>query len=229
MVVGNGLLAQAFSAYKDRRDVIIFASGVSNSSETKSVEFAREKKLLQKTIDQNPKSTLVYFSTTSITDSAVNNSAYVHHKLAMEAFIKSATSKYIIFRISNVVGALGNNNTILNYLVDGVKTGKQLAVWKYAERNLIDIEDVVFIISNLLEQPMENNTINIASSKALPVVAIVKEIEVYLQKKAILVFVEKGAPININTSCIQHYINTIAQNKGEGIHYLNYLLHKYYS
>ena len=42
MVIGNGLVASAFSKYKNDDDVIIFASGVSNSSTNKKEEFERE-------------------------------------------------------------------------------------------------------------------------------------------------------------------------------------------
>ncbi|MEJ2498930.1 MAG: hypothetical protein P8Y46_06430 [Sulfurovaceae bacterium] len=51
MIIGNGMLAHEFSDYKDDNDIIIFASGVSNSGETRESEFEREKELLTKTID----------------------------------------------------------------------------------------------------------------------------------------------------------------------------------
>ena len=45
MVVGNGMVASKFIHYSERDDVIIFASGVSNSKSAIKTEFDREKKL----------------------------------------------------------------------------------------------------------------------------------------------------------------------------------------
>ena len=39
MVIGNGLIAGQFNKYRDNDNVIIFASGVSNSKETNSKLF----------------------------------------------------------------------------------------------------------------------------------------------------------------------------------------------
>jgi UDP-2-acetamido-2,6-beta-L-arabino-hexul-4-ose reductase len=44
VVVGGGQLAQAFYKYRDNNSVVIFASGVSDSSCTDQKEFDREKK-----------------------------------------------------------------------------------------------------------------------------------------------------------------------------------------
>ena len=41
MVVGNGMLAKAFEAYITNEKVVIYASGVSNSSENSDENFQR--------------------------------------------------------------------------------------------------------------------------------------------------------------------------------------------
>lgn len=110
MVIGNGLLAKTFETYHASNDVLIFASGVSNSKETNPEAFKRELALLKATIQNYPKAKLVYFSTASITDASVNTSAYVQHKIALENYIKSTTTNYLILRVSNVVGVNGNPN-----------------------------------------------------------------------------------------------------------------------
>ena len=46
MVVGTGLLAKAFLEYENDDNIIVFASGVSNSKEISREEFDREKLLL---------------------------------------------------------------------------------------------------------------------------------------------------------------------------------------
>ncbi|MEO7119531.1 MAG: hypothetical protein ABIY62_00460 [Ginsengibacter sp.] len=42
MVIGNGMIANRFISYKNNDDVIIFASGVSNSKDTIEENFLRE-------------------------------------------------------------------------------------------------------------------------------------------------------------------------------------------
>ena len=66
MVLGNGLLANAFSAFKDDKDVFVFASGVSNSKENNPLEFEKEFQLLKDKIRENTGVKLIYFSTCSI-------------------------------------------------------------------------------------------------------------------------------------------------------------------
>ena len=48
MVVGSGLLANTFESYRDNEDVIIFASGVSNSGCVDPEQFKRESNLVAK-------------------------------------------------------------------------------------------------------------------------------------------------------------------------------------
>jgi hypothetical protein len=43
MVVGDGMMTEAFSAFRDNAEVVIFASGVSNSLEIDPAAFHREK------------------------------------------------------------------------------------------------------------------------------------------------------------------------------------------
>ena len=46
MIVGNGMMANAFAMRKNDEKHIIFASGVSNSTETSWEAFLREERLL---------------------------------------------------------------------------------------------------------------------------------------------------------------------------------------
>ena len=41
MVIGNGLIANQFKSYNNDENILIFASGVSNSSEVNDIEFIR--------------------------------------------------------------------------------------------------------------------------------------------------------------------------------------------
>ena len=68
MVIGNGLLAKSFSNFLDDDSILIFASGVSNSSETRISEFEREYDLLNEKLSKFNSARLIYFSTLSIFD-----------------------------------------------------------------------------------------------------------------------------------------------------------------
>jgi len=71
-IIGNGDLAQALK--KVKVDALFFASGVSNSSETRESEYQREKDLL---LRQGKSKRLVYFSSLSI---FYNKTRYTDHK-----------------------------------------------------------------------------------------------------------------------------------------------------
>ncbi|MFN5841955.1 MAG: hypothetical protein ACK45G_01855, partial [Bacteroidota bacterium] len=66
MIVGSGLLANAFSSFRSVDDMVIFASGVSNSTSTDRNQYDREVELLRKYINRQAK--LIYFSTVSVFD-----------------------------------------------------------------------------------------------------------------------------------------------------------------
>src|SRR5690606_373805 len=147
-IVGNGLIANAFRNY-DSEDVVFFASGVSNSLETDENQFRREENLIRKTLIENPAKLFIYFSTCSIYDSSKNGSAYVNHKLNMEHLVSTESDKYLIARVSNVVGKGGNKNTLIDFLVNSIRENKMIQTHIDASRNLIDVEDVVKIIMEL--------------------------------------------------------------------------------
>ena len=229
MVIGNGLMAKTFNSYNNDEDIIIFGSGVSNSIETKSLEFEREYQLIKDTVAKYPNAKLVYFSTCSIDDDCVNERPYVKHKIRMEHHIVSHINNHLILRVSNVVGSQGNANTILNFLVDAVKSGNEIELWKFAERNLIDADDIKLIVDDVLKHNISNEIINIALRESVLVVAIVKQIESFLNTKAHIRFIDKGNSLQIDTSKIVASLDKIEELKGTKLQYINNLLLKYYS
>jgi nucleoside-diphosphate-sugar epimerase len=106
MIVGNGDIA---SVLPDRDDFIWFASGVSNSQETRSSECTREKDLLFTFADERDKR-LIYFSTLSV---FYKDSPYTRHKKKMEQYVKMFP-KYCIVRLGNITWGT-NPHTIINH------------------------------------------------------------------------------------------------------------------
>jgi nucleoside-diphosphate-sugar epimerase len=228
MVVGNGLIAKKFKDYAELEDVVIFASGVSNSKDVPAEEYIREIKLLQSTMDIYPNSLLVYFSTCSIFDPEENQSAYIIHKKNIESLITKKQKHYNIFRISNLAGHTNNQFTILNFLIHNITNHIHFNIWQNAVRNIIDVNDmykiVHFIISNKL---LPNSIINIANPFNYLVTDIAATIENIFNTKGNYSKIVKGTAFTIDVGPIKDILTQTAINfKGD---YLKNTILKYYS
>jgi len=105
-IIGDGDIA---SVLPDRKDLLFFASGVSNSKEIRESEYQREEDLLLK---QDQRNHFVYFSSLAI---FYSHTRYTKHKLKMENRVKEKFPAYTIIRLGNIIW--GNNpHTLINYL-----------------------------------------------------------------------------------------------------------------
>lgn len=182
MIIGNGLIANSLKNI-DTEDNLYFASGVSNSLETRSSEFEREFSLLKNSIIQHEENKLFYFSTLSVNDLSKQQSPYVLHKLEIENFIKENCKNYIILRIGNIVGNGGNPNTLFNFLKTQIMHGNNFMLHQKARRLLLDIDDITkFLESNCAN--INNQTINFAYPYYYDLKEIVEAIRNKLQKEA---------------------------------------------
>jgi len=182
MVIGNGLMAQAFYRYMNDDDIFIFASGVSSSKFCTAYDCAREEALLRKSLDKcGDKILFVYFSSCSIASSNLVSDIYHTHKKKMEEIIQMNAKRYAIFRLPNVVGSVVNLDTLFYYLVDKVKRQEAFELWSGAKRNIIDIDDVVNIVNNIIDDNIFINEItNVANLNDVTVDEIVYEIAKHL-------------------------------------------------
>lgn len=226
MIVGNGLIASLFKN-SDQENVVFFASGVSNSLETRVSEFEREENLIRKTILENPNKVFVYFSTCSIYDSSKTGSDYVLHKLKMEQIIKNLVEKYLILRVSNAVGKGGNPNLLMNYLIRSVNEGATINVHTKATRNLIDADDIKSITFKLLNENNFNKIINVAYLQNYSIIEILEIIERFYNKKLDLNLIKSGSGYDINIPDVEEYFKTNHLTNKEA--YLCNILEKYYS
>lgn len=225
MIVGNGLIANAFRNY-DKENVVFFASGVSNSLENDRAQFQREEDLIRKTISENPDKLFIYFSSCSIYDSSKNTSFYVNHKLNMEHIIASECPKYLIARVSNAVGNGGNQNTLINYLINSIQNYNEINVHMDATRNQIDVSDVVQIVLKLIDSNKLNKIANIAYVSNYSVLEIIKNVEDFLGKKGNLILEKRGQGYSIDIPEALEYFkenNLLDREK-----YLQGILKKYY-
>jgi nucleoside-diphosphate-sugar epimerase len=199
MVIGHGLIALAFMRYfGDDPDVIVFASGVSNSRETRAEEFFREKEKLNECILRGKFT--VYFSTCSVNDPSLFNTPYVTHKREMELLV-SATNSYTVFRLPQVVGNTPNPHTLTNYLYQKIASRTPFELWSHARRNLIDVDDVATIVNYLVRNSLaEGITANIASPLSIPMIQLVNVFEQVLGETANYSLVDAGSTYPIDSS-----------------------------
>ena len=222
MIIGRGLIANLFTDI-DHNNVVIFASGVSNSSETRKEEFLREQKLVEQTLAEHQDKLFVYFSTCSIYDSSKYSSQYVLHKLHIEELIKQRAEHYLILRVSNAVGKGGNPNLLMNYLHRQITSDEQLNIHSHATRNLIDVEDVKNITLNYIKSKDWNKIVNVAYLENYNIPEIIEALELKYKTNTKKVIENKGEHYSIDVSELNYefYLNSKAD-------YLNNLLIKYY-
>lgn len=228
MVVGKGLIGKAFDDYSNIDNVLIYCSGVSNSTSVSMIEYQRELELLKENTRVHPDKTLVYFSTCSIYDPTLTQSTYVNHKRSIEEYIQKHVKQYNIFRLSNLVGTTTNKFTLINYLINAILHQIPIEIWQHAYRNLIDVDDVHSIVKYVLDHCLyTNQIINIANIKSYKILDIVNTIEKFVGKKGIYKIVDKGSDFIIPLSDILPVYQKMGIQFEEN--YLSDMLIKYYS
>jgi nucleoside-diphosphate-sugar epimerase len=204
-IVGRGMIARALEVYQNQfDDVVIFASGIADSTTNDPLEFEREYRLLYETIRTCllQKKRLVYFSSGGAIYGQTNaprsehtplfpTTAYGRHKLLCEALIQQSTLAYLIVRLPNLVGARQNNGQLIPMLVHQALRGKA-TIFEHATRDLVDVEDFASILMRLLDVVKTSETIIIASGYSLSVTEIFDEIEAVLKTKAHIEYAAKG-------------------------------------
>jgi len=228
MLIGSGLLAQAFATpFSHRDDVCIYAAGVSNSSCTDVQEFAREQKIICETLEKAKHvGSFIYFGTCSVADPEARNTPYVQHKLAMEKLVV-AHPKYLIFRLPQIAGKTPNPHTLLNYLFARISRSEVFNLWMKTKRNIIDIDDVVAIAGQFIADDSKRNvTINIANPTSYSMIDIASAMARAVGKRAIYYPVERGSEYTIDASAILPVLERAGVKFGSD--YLDKVMGKYY-
>lgn len=222
MVVGNGMLAKAFSGYANNDNVTIFASGVSNSKEDNPSQFQREINLLSGTSSGNK---LVYFSTCSIYDLSLKNSLYIKHKIEVEKFIQNNFNNYLIFRLPNVIGISENKNTFFNYFKFKILNNSEIAIHENAYRHLIDVSDLYTWLQGIIDNELETNKIiDTCLNNSESVSNIIKVIENNLKIDAVKKIIAGGCSYKTNN---EYFLNYLKNNFIVSEHYNEDLIKKY--
>jgi len=152
-IVGRGDIAEVLQ--DTEKDMLFFASGVSNSQETRESEYQREKDLL---MEQEKDRRLVYFGSLSV---FYNDNRYTQHKLEMEDLVKENFPSYCIVRIGNITWG-DNPHTLINHLKDKVEREEPVEI-KDVERYIVNKDEFLHWI-NLIPENF-NCEINITGER----------------------------------------------------------------
>lgn len=228
IIIGNGMLAKAFKSQADiNKNVRIFASGVSNSHCNDEKQFSRESNLLQETLAAHvDPDAFVYFGTCSVFDPASQTQPYVLHKLRMERMVQKHPSGLVV-RLPQVAGPHASPYTLLAVLCESIRSGRIINVWEHATRNIIDVVDVVKIVSSWIATSNQRlNIINVANPNSYSIKTIIEAAESVLGCKARLNMVSAGADYDINIASIEPLIKTLGIDFGKD--YLSRTIARYY-
>jgi len=190
-IIGNGFIAKNFSKIKLNNDIILFASGVSNSKCKSKNEYKRELNKAKYIFCKYPKSKFIYFSSCSILDKSRNKNYYQRHKIKMEKYIKDNFNDYLIFRLPELIGKNKNKKTLINNFIEKIKSNKSIDTSKEAYRNIIDIKTAIFVIKYIIENNYNKRIFNIANTKMYSTLKILETLQKIYKKKAKIIFNNK--------------------------------------
>ncbi|MEV5276393.1 MULTISPECIES: NAD-dependent epimerase/dehydratase family protein [unclassified Streptomyces] len=217
-IVGRGFLAGHLAGIAEHhRDVVALAAGVSAAGDIPPEQYTRESKRLYEVLRHCEKTgrRLVFFSTASAGMYSVPDASpgredgpvypatpYGRHKLSLEAVVKSSDVEYLILRLSHVVGFNQPAHQLLPALVRQLVSGS-IQVHRGAQRDLIDVEDVIKIVHTLLVDGRTRDVVNVASGHAPRIEDVVAHMEHLLGTRAEKTYVEaSGAqPVSIDKLC----------------------------
>jgi hypothetical protein len=173
MIIGNGMIAQACATLASRKDLIIFASGVSDSSETGTEPYLRETALLDKYLNAAAGRTLIYFSTCSVSDPEQRSKPYQQFKLRIEEHILTyAPHSALIIRLPQVMGHPARAAQLGGALLHCLQTHNVFLVHRLACRYLFYAGDIPLAIECLTGKSGMTGVINVAHNNCLQMLQI---------------------------------------------------------
>lgn len=224
-------MAYAMKIYENNNDVLIFASGVSNSSEKKEAEYQREFELLKENVNFPGK--IIYFSTISIFDPSLEDTKYVLHKKKIEKYLLENCKSFLVFRLPIIIGKSQNKNTFFNYFKNKLSQDNEVTIKNFSKRYIIDIESITQELPSFINL-FNNQFINVTFNNLESVFSIVLKMKEVLKSNSEIVvtneniqssylvdnelFLKFAAPIdeNYNENILKKYLN----DKNIGILYL---------
>jgi nucleoside-diphosphate-sugar epimerase len=227
VVVGDGMMAKAFATFAEDPQVVIFASGVSDSTETAAAAFQREEDLLGRVRAQHRDALLVYFGTCSVFDPDSRYTPYVLHKLRMESLLEASPGPWLVLRLPLAVGPGHRGRTLVRFIHQRIVRHELFEVWGGSTRYPIDVEDVVRIARQLIgERSNWNRRINVAL-RSFPVLEFVRALETVTGMNAKFTLLPKGHHYALECPEIDRLADELRLDFSAG--YLERVLRKYFA
>jgi nucleoside-diphosphate-sugar epimerase len=200
-------------------NIVLLASGVSDSTCSNQESFERERILIQTHLKRNPNKKFVYFSSCALSaDDQYASTPYYIHKRNMERLIKSQTNQYYIFRIPQLFGCFFSHKTIINSFYESIVNEALFNVYDDAYRYLIHIDDVKKLVLAYLSfsEPL---TVDIANPYRYKVLEIVQILEDTLQQKANYQLIHKTDKYFLNLTSMEKFMKSHQINLDFGKEY----------
>ena len=225
IIVGSGLIAKALDKILSNDDFLIFASGVSDSSETRELEFQREIDLIQESLSRNKK--LIYFSSLDVVLRKDKLNSYLRHKLNVEKILEKKSA--IVLRLPQLVGLRQNKKNLIPYLYNKIVNKKEFELKINYQRNLVDIKDLSKIVECLIKKKdYSEKFLNIFNPKFTKILDIIRIIEKLSNTDAIYTISEEDFEMN-NLTVSEEYLSFLKESSVEFHNKYNYdLIKKYF-
>ena len=145
----------------------------------------------------------------------------------MEELVRVRHGNFVL-RLPQVVGRTDNPHTLTNFLRDRITSGQRFTIWGHAERNLVDVDDVVALATYLLLDAGGDipPSVAIAADRSLPMPELVSTFERVLGITARCVVEDKGSAMRIEPRLPACHAQALGIDLGEG--YAERVLRKYY-
>jgi nucleoside-diphosphate-sugar epimerase len=192
MIIGAGLVGLSLKS-QNTDGVTVFASGVSNSQETRPESFIRERTLLESHLGGRGDLDFIYISTCSVHDKTQGASPYVLHKQQMEQLVL-AEKRTSIVRLPNLVGPTGDKNNLVNHIVDAIVSNEPVFVQESAKRYLLGVDEMASLIGTYVsEGPTAGSIVEFVPPSSTAVMELVGVIENVTRLRAKIKIVPGGS------------------------------------
>jgi hypothetical protein len=212
LIVGDGLIGLAL-AQTNHNNVVVFASGVSSSTERDPRKFVREEQLL---LDKLGEATtpMYYVSTCSIFDNSLLGSPYINHKKNMEEIVLSRENGFVI-RLPNIVGSGGNSSNLVNYVADSIRNHIKMKIQREATRYILGVDEMRILIQELIAHGSEAKKVtSFVPPRHKRVTEIIEVIESILEENAVMELVDEGTSYSVDFNDTKFYANRAKLNFG---------------
>ncbi|SFW75392.1 NAD-dependent epimerase/dehydratase family protein [Amycolatopsis australiensis] len=198
-IIGNGFIARHTRRFFGDRypDVTLIAAGVSTVLVNDVSAFQRESALVYDVIHRCRAAgrTVIFLSTASTgmygADQSVGSEGgavfpltpYGRHKLCLEHVCALSGARWLVLRLSHIVGPGQSPHQLLPSLTRQLLAGS-VTLHSGVSRDLLDVGDMMRMLDSLLAQGVRDEVINVASGRSEAIEDIVDGLEERLGTRA---------------------------------------------